>query len=54
MTAQCSYTYHLPDLEYRPKCENDGTFAAKQCKGDMIYGRYQCQSGNYLRFVKPD
>lgn len=40
LTEKCSYTYHLPDLEHRPHCESDGTFAAKQCKGDMIYGRY--------------
>lgn len=34
-----SYTYHMPDLKQVPTCEQDGSFAAKQCKGDRLYGR---------------
>lgn len=39
LSATCSYTYHLQDLQQLPQCESDGTFAAKQCRGDKVLGR---------------
>lgn len=39
----CSYTYHLDDVhdvQQLPQCESDGTFAAKQCRGDKLLGRF--------------
>lgn len=41
IAAKCSYTRHLPAaVTQRPTCELDGSFAAKQCKGDMVSGRF--------------
>lgn len=37
--ASCSYTYYLPHLQQLPQCQNDGKFAAKQCRGDKVLGR---------------
>lgn len=39
LIGSCSYTYHLPKFRQLPDCEVDGSFAAKQCKGDNIAGK---------------
>jgi hypothetical protein len=41
LSASCLHTMHFDDVVgWKPKCEVDGTFSAKQCRGDKITGRY--------------
>ncbi|KAG4072873.1 hypothetical protein HA402_002616 [Bradysia odoriphaga] len=47
--STCSYTYHLQHLQQLPQCENDGTFTAKQCRGDKVLGRCFCYSDDGKR-----
>ncbi|GAB0090429.1 Thyroglobulin type-1 domain-containing protein [Sergentomyia squamirostris] len=44
--SSCFYTRHLDREQFRqlPTCNEDGTFAAKQCKGDRSTGRCFCYS----------
>lgn len=32
------------DVGWKPLCEKDGTYAAKQCRGDRLTGRCFCYS----------
>lgn len=39
----CLHTVHFEDVvNWRPNCEKDGSYSAKQCRGDKITGRCFC------------
>ncbi|CAO1388383.1 unnamed protein product [Diamesa hyperborea] len=41
--ASCLHTVHFEDVvDWRPNCEKDGSYSAKQCRGDKITGRCFC------------
>lgn len=46
--ASCLHTMHLgEEIAWKPSCEVDGSYAAKQCRGDKLTGRFQI-SNNIL------
>lgn len=43
LSASCFHTMHFDDtIGWKPTCEIDGSFAAKQCRGDKLTGRFVC------------
>lgn len=41
LSAACLHTMHFDGaVGWKPTCEIDGTFAAKQCRGDKLTGRF--------------
>lgn len=41
LSASCLHSMHFDDfVGWSPKCEIDGTYLAKQCRGDKLTGRY--------------
>lgn len=40
----CHHVVHMKDLAWKPECTIDGSYAAKQCRGDKVSGRCFCFS----------
>lgn len=44
-TASCLSTRHVSEkVQWKPECDSEGNFQAKQCKGDRLLGRCFCYS----------
>lgn len=48
LSASCFHTMHFDDeiITWKPTCEIDGSYSAKQCRGDKLTGRLVCFSIN--------
>lgn len=42
LSASCFHTMHFDNeiVGWKPTCEIDGTYSAKQCRGDKLTGRF--------------
>lgn len=41
LSESCLHTMHFDELVgWKPTCEIDGTYMAKQCRGDKMTGRF--------------
>lgn len=48
--ASCLHTIHLgEEIAWKPSCEIDGSFAAKQCRGDKLTGRFRISFFHFRR-----
>lgn len=48
-TSTCTHTHHLTNnqlIQWLPKCDVNGNYEAKQCKGDRASGRCFCVNNN--------
>lgn len=49
LEASCLHTMHLgEEIAWKPSCEVDGSYAAKQCRGDKLTGRFQIFNNIFL------
>lgn len=42
--SSCFHLLHMQNLAWTPSCRPDGSYAAKQCRGDKVSGRCFCFS----------